>query len=151
MSALLLLGIQYLRNFSNIQDEGERLGAARLFEKRGDFDRSTELYEVLKQSATREDIIIQAVKRLALIKKKKKLYEEATELWQILSGFKDHFALRELSVHYEHRKKDYYGAIQFVEKAIEEINLTDVQRRDLEKRLMRLQKKIKNLEDQEEN
>jgi len=149
LSALLLLGIQYLKNHSNIQDEGERLGAAMLFEKRGDFDRSTELYEILKQCATRDDIIIKAVKRLSVIKKKKKLFEEATELWKILSGFKDHFALRELSVHYEHRKKDYYGAIEFVEQAFEEISLTDVQRKDLEKRLKRLHKKIEILENEE--
>lgn len=146
LSALLLLGIKYLEDVSNTSDEGEILGTAMIHERHGNFDKAIELYGILKESAVREDIVSKAVKKLSLIKKKKKLYNEASELWMILSNYKDHLAYRELSVHYEHREKDYFKAIKFVEKGLETINLTEVQRNDLKKRLNRLKKKVEKLE-----
>jgi uncharacterized protein YprB with RNaseH-like and TPR domain len=150
LSALMLQGISYMKDISNTQDEGEVLGTALLFEKSGDLNKANELLEVAKECARREPVIFKAVKHLSILKKKEKCYEEATALWEILSGLKDHFAFRELSIHFEHREKDYYGALEFVHRAIEEIELTDLQRQDLEKRLRRLQNKIQKLEDQEE-
>ncbi len=150
LSALMLQGVTYLKDVSNTRDEGEVLGAALLFEKSGYFNKANELFEIAKQSAKRQDVIFKAVKHLSILKKKEKCYEEATALWKILSGLKDHFALRELSIHFEHREKDYYGALEFVHRAIEEIELTDMQRKDLEKRLRRLQRKIQKLENQED-
>lgn len=149
LSALLLLAVGYVMDVSSTRDAGEMLGVAMLFEKSGCFDRAGELLEMVRQASDRQDIMVKAVKRLSILKKKKKLFEEASELWKVLSEFHDHFALKELSIHFEHREKNYHGALEIVNRAICEVDLTPAQRQDLEKRLERLQKKIEKL-DQEE-
>jgi len=146
LSSLLLLGLKYIENISFTDDEGEIFGTAILYEKYGDLKKANKLYEVLQESATRKDIISNAIKRLSAIKKKKKLYKEAVELWKILSDYSEKTAYRELSIYYEHKEKDYFKAIKFVEEGLEKIDLTETQRKDMEKRLKRLQKKIKLLE-----
>jgi uncharacterized protein YprB with RNaseH-like and TPR domain len=149
LSALLLLAVLYVTDVSATRDAGEVLGVAMLFEKSGYFDRAGELLEIARQASERQDIMVKAVKHLARLKKKKKLYEEASQLWKMLSEFRDHTAFKELSIHFEHREKDYYGALEFVNLAINEAELTPVQRQDLEKRIKRLQKKIEKLEQEE--
>ncbi len=146
LSSLLLLGLRYVEDISHTNDEGEIFGVAILYEKYGDLEKANKLYEVLKESALRKDIISNSIKRLSAIKKKKKLYIEAAELWKILSNYSDHTAYKELSIHYEHREKDYFKAIEFVERGLEKIDLTKTQKKDMEKRLKRLQRKIKALE-----
>ncbi|MCK5055997.1 MAG: ribonuclease H-like domain-containing protein, partial [Candidatus Aminicenantes bacterium] len=146
LSALLLLGIKYVDDISFTNDEGEILGAAVLYEKYGDFDKANELYGLVKKSAARADTIAKAVKRKSIIVKRKKLYDEAKELWKILSHAQDRYAVRELSVHFEHREKDYFKALEFVRRGLETIDLTEAQRADFEKRFQRLNKKIKALE-----
>lgn len=149
LSALLLRGLLVLKDVSHSGDAGEVLGAARFFERAGDFEKTEELLEIAKQSAEHKDVMMKAVKRLAVLKKKRKLYEEANELWELLSEDKDHVALRELSIHFEHRRKDYHGALEFVCRAIEEVRLSESQRLDLEKRLNRLKRKIELLKNGE--
>lgn len=152
LAALLLLGIKYLDDISFTRDEGEILGTAKLFEKYGDFDTADRLYTILKQSAVRDDVRETAVKGLAIIMKKRKLYSEAAELWEMLSGSDGsgkRLALRELSVHLEHREKDYTKALEMVEKGLETLDLTDTQREDFEKRYKRLKRKRKVLEKEE--
>ena len=149
LSALMLKGLLVLKDVSHSGDAGEVLGAARFFERAGDFEKAVDLLEIAKQSAENKNVMMMAVKRLAILKKKRKLYEEANELWELLSEDKDHFALRELSIHFEHRRKDYHGALEFVCRAIEEVGLSESQRRDLEKRLNRLKRKIKQLKNEE--
>jgi uncharacterized protein YprB with RNaseH-like and TPR domain len=149
LSALLLKGLLVLKDVSRSGDAGEVLGAARFFERAGDFEKAVDLLEIAKQSAENKHVMMMAVKRLAILKKKRKLYEEANELWELLSEDKDHFALRELSIHFEHRRKDYHGALEFVCRAIEEAGLSESQRRDLEKRLNRLRRKIEQLKNEE--
>jgi predicted DNA binding protein len=117
-----------------------------LYEKYGDIKKANELYGFIKKSAGRADVISQAVKRKAIIVKKKKLYDEAKELWNILSNNQDRYAVRELSVHFEHREKNYFKALEFVHQGLAAADLTDAQREDFEKRLARLNKKIKALE-----
>jgi tetratricopeptide (TPR) repeat protein len=150
LSALLLLGIKYVDDISFTHDEGEMLGTAVLYEKYGDFDKANELYGLVKKSAARADTIAKAVKRKSIIVKRKKLYNEAKELWEILSHAQDRYAVRELSVHFEHREKDYFKALEFVRRGLETIDLTEAQRADFEKRFQRLNKKIKALEPPEE-
>jgi uncharacterized protein YprB with RNaseH-like and TPR domain len=146
LSSLLLLGLRYVEDISFTNDEGEIFGVAIFYEKYGDLEKANKLYEVLKDSASRKDIISNSIKRLSAIKKKKKLYIEAAELWKILSNYSDHTAYKELSIYYEHREKNYFKAIEFVERGLEKIDLTKTQKRDMEKRLKRLQRKIKALE-----
>ncbi len=151
LSSLLLLSAKYVDNISTTSDEGEILGTAILYEKYGDLDKANEFYRMLKESACRDDVAAQAVKRLSIIMKKRRFYDEASELWAILSdSTKDKFAARELSVHFEHREKNYVKALEFVCKGLEASDLTDLQRKDFEKRWERLKQKIKSLEKDEE-
>ena len=152
LAGLLLQGVKYLEDISYTVDEGEILGTAKLFEKYGDFETADRLYKDLKQSAVRKDVMDKAVKGLAVILKKKKLYAEAAELWEMLSGHgdrpgsADRHALRELSVHLEHRERNYVKALEWVREGLNIIDLTDAQRLDFEKRFKRLNKKIQALD-----
>lgn len=154
LAGLLLLGIKYLEDISFTLDEGEILGTAKLFEKYGDLDTADRLYKTLKQSAVRDDVMATAVKGLAIIMKKRKLYTEAAELWGTLAGSGSaesgkRLALRELSVHLEHREKNYTKALEMVRKGLDTLDLTETQREDFEKRYKRLSRKLKALEKEE--
>jgi uncharacterized protein len=146
LAALLLLGLKYQEDIAFVSDEGETLGTAILFEKYGEFEKADILYDVLKQSAVRQETKSKAVNRLAVLKKKKKLYKEASELWESISGSFDHQVVKELSVHFEHREKNYAKALEYVQNALDSFGLTETQRADFEKRVERLNKKINTLE-----
>ncbi len=150
LAGLLLLGVKYITDHSLISDEGEILGAAMLYEKIGNIDKAIQLYSIIQHSGVREDILASAVKRKSAIAKKKKLYEEARQLWEILSNLSKNspnaYAARELSVHFEHREKNYTKALESIGKVLESIDLTDAQRRDFEKRQRRLHRKLNALE-----
>lgn len=151
LAALVLLAVKYQEDIAFTNDEGEILGIAKLYEKYGDFEKALQLYELLKQSGMREEIITKAVKSLAIIKKKKKLYKEALQLWEILSHSQanDRLAVRELSVYFEHREKNYVKALEYVRKGLDSMELTEPQQRDFEKRLKRLTRKIEALDKEE--
>jgi uncharacterized protein YprB with RNaseH-like and TPR domain len=151
LAALLLLVLKYQEDTRHTDDEGEILGTAKLYEKYGDLETANRLYEEIKQCGTRQDIISKAVKGLAVIKKKEKLYSEASQLWELLTHIRsdDHLALRELSMHLEHREKNYSRALLYVRSALESVELTENQRSDFEKRLNRLTKKIAALDNEE--
>jgi uncharacterized protein YprB with RNaseH-like and TPR domain len=149
LAGLLLLGIKYLEDISFTNDEGEILGTAKLYERYGNFKEADRLYNILKQSAVKDDVMEKAVKGLAIIMKKKKLYGEAAELWEMLSAHSDRLALRELSVHLEHREKNYMKALEWVREGLKIIDLTETQRLDFEKRYKRLNRKIEAVEKEE--
>jgi uncharacterized protein YprB with RNaseH-like and TPR domain/L-rhamnose mutarotase len=150
LAALVLLAVKYQENFTYADDEGEILGIAKLCEKYGNLAKAQQLYQNLTQCAVRKDILVKAVKGLAVLKKKKKLFQEASELWQMLADSCDHYAVRELSIHLEHREKNYVKALEYLQKALAIVDLTEIQRQDFEKRWNRINKKIKALEKEEE-
>jgi len=145
LSALLLLGCRYVDDVSCTTDEGEILGVAILQERSGLLDEAEKQYRFLNETGSRDEIIALSARRLALIKKKNKLFEEAEDLWRLLSDKGDRRAFREMSVYLEHRKKDFAGALEFVEKGLELVEITEVQRLDFEKRIRRLKKKIRGI------
>ncbi len=149
LSSLLLLGCRYVDDLSCTEDEGEIFGVACLFEKSGDLKTAEKLYSSFDGKSGRKDLFAKSVKRMALIKKKNRLFSDARDLWEKLSEYGDHIVIKELSIHYEHKEKNFYNAIDFVRKGLELINITDNQREDLEKRLKRLQKKILKIEKEE--
>jgi len=150
LAALVLLGVKYLEDSSDTSDEGEILGTAMLFEKSGDLKKAKNLYFDLKECAIREDVKAQAIKRSSFIMKKQKLFNEAVALWEMLSPGGDKNAARELSMHFEHREKNYTKALEAVQKGLESVNLTTLQKKDFEKRLLRLNKKVKAIQKEEE-
>jgi uncharacterized protein YprB with RNaseH-like and TPR domain len=154
LAGLLLVAAKYVEDISHTLDEGEVLGVARLFDRYGDIEKADELYRVIKQSGVRTDIKERAIKGLAIILKKRKVYSEAAELWGMLStvtgGSFDKLALRELSVHLEHREKNFVKALAAVHQGLEIMDLSDTQRNDFEKRYQRLNRKMKTLQKEDE-
>ncbi len=142
LSALLLLGCKYVDDVSSADDEGEVLGVALLNERSGLLPEAEKYYCYLNKNGKRDEIIAQSAKRLALIKKKEKLFDEAEDLWRLLSDQGDKFAFREMSVYLEHRKKDFSEALEFVERGLELAEISETQRKDFEKRVLRLKRKI---------
>lgn len=146
LSALLLLGLKYLQDISHTADEGEILGTAMIYERYGDIRKADELYTIVKDTATRDNVMSASIKRQSVLKKKERLYRDATELWTVLAQFNDPMACRELSIHYEHREKNLNKAMEIVKNGIETLDLSQTQKMDLEKRLIRIQNKIDKLE-----
>jgi len=149
LAAVVLLGVLYLDDFSLTGDGGEIFGLGRLCERAGLLEKAEEFYKVAREVSARTDVGTLATRRLSILLKKKKLFSEALELWQALSAADDAGAMREISIHYEHRERNYVQAITFVEKALSGAQLSPGQQQELEKRLERLQKKIAKLEKSE--
>jgi uncharacterized protein YprB with RNaseH-like and TPR domain len=150
LAAVVLLSARYLDDYTLTVDEGEILGLGVLCERAGLLEKAEGFYQIVKNVSTRAEVQTRAVRRLSVLLKKKKLYQEALELWKMLSESNDIQAFRELSVHYEHRERNYYQAVAVVEKALNDVHLSLGQQQDLEKRLQRLQRKIARLEEKEE-
>ncbi len=148
LSVITLLALQYLQDPGKVNDEGEILGVAMLHEKAGCLDRAKEIYEMAQKMATREDVLTRIARRLSAIKKKEKLYDEALDLWKIMYEAEDPSAYRELSIHFEHREKNYIKALEIVNAGLATSTLTEARRIDLEKRFQRLQNKIKKISDE---
>ncbi|MBN2345601.1 MAG: ribonuclease H-like domain-containing protein [Candidatus Aminicenantes bacterium] len=149
LAAVLLLGVLYLDDHSLTGDGGEIFGLGRVCERAGLLGRAEEFYKIARQVSARSDVGALATRRLSVLLKKKKLYGEALELWQQLAAAHDVQAQRELSVHFEHRQRDFSMALRYVEQAIGEGGLTPSRRREMEKRLQRLQRKIAQLEEKD--
>ena len=77
------------------------------------------------------------------------MFNEAGQLWQALSGFSEAdgpLVYRELALHFEHREKDYATALDYAKQGMDQMNLTPSQRRDFEKRLNRIRRKMHQLD-----
>jgi hypothetical protein len=146
LAAVVLLGVLYLDDYSLTGDGGEIFGLGRLCERAGLLEKAEEFYKAARAASARDDVAVLAARRLSILLKKRKLYGEALELWQQLADVHDAQAQRELSVHFEHRQRDYAMALRFVEAAIDDGRLTPARRQEMEKRLQRLRKKIVGLE-----
>ena len=150
LAAVVLLGLRYLEDYSLTADGGEILGLGMLCERAGLLEKAEDFFRAAGESGSRGEVQNLAMRRLSVLLKKKKLYQEAMQLWEILSAGNDLQAYREISVHYEHRERNYYQAIEIVEKALGSVSLSPSQQQDLEKRLQRLRLKISKLEEKEE-
>jgi uncharacterized protein YprB with RNaseH-like and TPR domain len=150
LAAVVLLGARYLADHSLTADEGEILGLGMLCERAGLLEKAESFYRIAKDVSGRGEVKARAQRRLSILLKKKKLFHEALELWKLLSENNDLQAYREISVHYEHRERNYYQAVEIVEKALGSVSLSPSQQQELEKRLERLRSKIAKLEEKEE-
>jgi len=145
LAALVLKGVKYIENIENTDDEGEILGICNLYEKCLKLETAEEKYSYLIDNAEREEIKNKAIKRLSVIKKKRKLYDEAVDLWEKLSSKRDIESYRELAIYYEHREKNLKKALKY---AVEGYNdqISENMKIDLIKRIDRLKLKIKKIE-----
>ncbi len=146
LSALVLKGLKYIEDIENIDDEGEILGIADLYEKSIDLLSAEKKYLYIIENCEREEIKEKAIKRLSMIKKRAKLYNEAAKLWKLLEDSDDKDTHRELAIFYEHRDRNYLKALSYAEKGLDQ-ELSELKKNDLIKRIKRLKTKIKKLED----
>ncbi|MCU0237455.1 MAG: ribonuclease H-like domain-containing protein [Acidobacteria bacterium] len=149
LAAVVLLGVLYLDDYSLTGDGGEIFGLGRLCERAGLLEKAEAFYKVAREVSARSEVGTLATRRLSFLLKKKKLFSEALELWRQLADGHDAQAQRELSVHFEHRERDFAMALTYVEKAIAGGGLTPARQQEMEKRLQRLQQKIAKLEETE--
>jgi uncharacterized protein YprB with RNaseH-like and TPR domain len=150
LAAVVLLGVLYLDDYSLTGDGGEIFGLGLLCERAGLLEKAEGFYKVAREVSARSDVGTLATRRLSVLMKKKRLYGEALELWRALCAGDDPGALREISIHYEHRERNYSQAVTFVEKALASARQKPAQQQEMEKRLERLRKKIARLEESEE-
>ncbi len=147
LAAVVLLGALYLDDYSLTSDGGEIFGLGRLCERAGLLEKAEEFYRAARESSARDDVATLAARRLSVLLKKKKLYGEALELWEQLAAAHDAQAHHELSVHFEHRQRDFAVALTYVEKALADGGLPAARQQEMEKRLRRLRQKIAKLDE----
>ncbi len=100
LAAVVLLGALYLDDYSLAGDGGEIFGLGRLCERAGLLEKAEAFYLAARESSARSDVRTLATRRLSILLKKKKLFSEALQLWQVLSAGDDVAAMREISIHY---------------------------------------------------
>ncbi len=142
LAALLVLAASYLQDPSLAEREGEHLGLAQLFERRGDMDTAEECLDRELTRCREGKIRAEVIKRMALCKKRRKLYQEAARLWSELLPALDKRAFTELIVHTDYREGDMQRSKELIHEALERLPLTPAQRRNLEERLVRLQRRM---------
>jgi uncharacterized protein YprB with RNaseH-like and TPR domain len=150
LAAVVLLGVLYLDDYSLAGDGGEIFGLGRLCERAGLLEKAEGFYRAARDAGERSDVRTLAMQRLSALMKKKKLYAEALELWRQLADASDPKAQHEISVHYEHRERDYVMALSYVEKALSGGGLSPARQQEMEKRLKRLQQKIAKIEEEQQ-
>lgn len=148
LAALIVLAASYLQDGTLAGREGEQLGLAQLYERSGNLDAAQERLLCELSACRSEKIRIEAIRRLALGKKRRKLYQEAAQLWQELLPTLDKRAYSELIVHASFRDGDPERSMELIREALEKLSLTPAQRRQLEGRLERLRKKLEGIDPQ---
>jgi tetratricopeptide (TPR) repeat protein len=101
-----------------IQESTDLIAMAKLFENIGDLDMAIKLYHRGIDGQAPEDIIINALSRLASIYKHRGEYEQAEICWQSAASHHDVSAFIELAKYYEHHVQDYDRALHWTSSAL---------------------------------
>lgn len=123
--ALAALYIKLSKIYSDIYDssldEYELLSKARLYEEKNNFEKSVSYYfQCIKCSRSRW-VSLEAQKRLGLMYKRHKRYEDAMNIWAVMAEKKDSLKVHpliEMAKYYEHTAKDFNKALECVNKAL---------------------------------
>ena len=122
----------------------------KLFEFLGDEKLAAALYEHSIQQDLPDGLYWKTLKRFAFLYKRRKDYPSALPLWEKAAQADKLYAFEELAKYYEHKKKDYPQAIQWVNAAfasLAKLNLFKYEYQDwsdrLSHRLQRLMRKNK--------
>jgi len=125
------------------------VGIARLYEALGNTTSAALLYEqALSLADLPSNVFLQAVERLSFLFKQRGKWDAAVSLWEIAAAHAQLYAHVELAKFYEHQRRDYASAENWVESALQitfQAGFPTLERSkwrsDLEYRLSRLQKK----------
>lgn len=126
-------------------DAMDVFGVARMLDRAGEKGRSAQLLEKALAGRLSPDVSLLARKNLSDHFKKMRSWDKALPLWQEAVAADDISGFRELSMHFEHRDKNYEDALRIAEEgwalAIEKGSET--WRRDFERRVARIREKMK--------
>jgi hypothetical protein len=127
-------------------DASDLIGVGKVFESANEIGRSIELFKkALVKGGLRDDLAVAVKTKLSYHFKKSSDWESAVSFWQEISESAENpvSALRELSMYFEHRKKDLAEAKRAAEEGLAlAMRGPDSLRRDFEKRIDRLNVKI---------
>ncbi|MCF7885455.1 MAG: ribonuclease H-like domain-containing protein [Candidatus Marinimicrobia bacterium] len=124
----------------------EDYAKGRHFKRRKKIKRSIRHYQNVLESDITENRRYRTLMELAAVFKKEKEYEEALPLWTQAAklDFSAVSPLIELAKYYEHRSKEFEKALRWTQQALEIVDEEDVVTiQELEKRLKRVNKKLK--------
>ena len=152
MAALLAHMNEMIQNpyDGKVQHALDFVALGKLFEDLGHWDEAARLFERGLESQLNEADFGLAVKRLSILQKKRGDLNDAIRLWETAAEQGHLYAFVELAKHYEHKERDAKSALTWTEiarKQVEQAELPTYVRKywinELEKRLERLQKKVK--------
>ncbi len=151
MAALLAYMNEMMQNpYAGMVQHGlDFVALGKLFEDLGHWDEAARLFERGLESQLNEADFGVAVKRLAILQKKRGDIREAIRLWESAAEHGHLYAYVELAKHYEHKERNVKSALKWTKtarKKVEKAELPGYVRQywidELEKRLERLQKKV---------
>lgn len=133
----------------SVQHGLDVIAIAKLFEDMQHWDEAAKLYEHGLQDSLPQEDFAKAVKRLAVLQRRRGDVEEALKWWQQAADDGHIYAYVELAKYYEHHAKDHGVAEELTHRAVSLVNesLLPVYERDywlgeLAHRLERIQRKV---------
>jgi len=124
-------------------DGSDMFGAARVFERAGDLERSVRFLEKALERRMSGDMAVLAKKRLSYLLKKNQSWDKAIALWKDLTPANQLFCFKELAMYYEHREKNYQEARRLTEEGLSlSLGVSLEYEKDFSQRLERLCRKI---------
>ncbi|RMF69548.1 MAG: hypothetical protein D6743_01615 [Calditrichaeota bacterium] len=129
--SLVAIVTRALQQFESPQDEctspEDVVALAKCYETMQRYDEAVSLYEKFLDGPASMEIKNRLALRAAFGYKKLREWERAAQLWQdyISSAPYHPLPFIELAKHYEHRRKDYRGALELVDKALAEISILE--------------------------
>ena len=119
-------------------------GVARLFESAGDAAQAAALLELALEGQLSAHASQTAKMKLSHHFKRSREWDKAVALWREMSAGEEAFSLRELSMYYEHKTKDFEEAMRAAEEGLAvSMGRSAGERRDFERRIERLKGKIR--------
>jgi hypothetical protein len=130
MAALLRHAAHMLADplHESIEHGLDRVALAKLFEELGEWETARRLYERGLEQSLPEADFWQAVKRLALLQRRRGDLEAAVKLWEKAAADGHVYAHVELAKYYEHRARDASAALEWTRKAMERAGELDIPR-----------------------
>ncbi len=129
-------------------DAMDLYGVARLYERAGDTSASAALLERALEGRLTMETSLSAKKKLASHFKKSKDWSRAITLWQQATGDDEPHSFRELAMYYEHKEKNYEEAIRIAEEGLAlSMERSLSLQKDFEKRIDRLRRKVRKLQE----
>jgi len=124
----------------------EQWGLGRLYERAGELERAEHAYALAAASEDAE-VAAHALARLAGLLRRQGRHQESAQAWQGVLDLGcspcglDRRATEALAIHHEHRARDFAGALRYAEHLRQQAK--GQQARDAERRVQRLDKKLK--------